>query len=160
MASSSRPRVTIYTDGACSGNPGRGGWAAVLSDGVHEEVLQGGSSLTTNNRMEMRAAINGLNALEVPCQVTVFTDSQYVRRGITEWLPGWIRNNWRTSRKGRVKNQDLWKALVQAQKPHDVEWRWVKGHSSDRMNQRADSLAVDARDTIGRQAPKDMERRT
>jgi len=159
MPSPHQPIVTIYTDGACSGNPGRGGWAAIVRDGRHEEVLQGGSSLTTNNRMELRAAIRGLNALERPCQVIVYTDSQYVRRGITEWLPNWIRNNWRTARKGRVKNQDLWRVLVQAQKPHEVDWRWVKAHADDPLNQRADALAVEARDTMGRRAPKDMERR-
>jgi ribonuclease HI len=159
MSTSLKPQAIIHTDGACSGNPGRGGWAAIVRDGSHEEVLQGGSSLTTNNRMELRAAINGLYALERSCQVIIYTDSQYVRRGITEWLPNWIRNDWRTSRKGRVKNQDLWRALVQAQRPHDVDWRWVKAHFGDALNQRADALAVEARDTIGRRAPKDLENR-
>jgi len=157
MALTPRPMVVIYTDGACSGNPGRGGWAAILRDKGHEELLQGGSSLTTNNRMELRAVIAGLRALELPCRVVIYTDSEYVRRGITEWLPRWIQNGWRTARKGRVKNQDLWQALVLAHEAHSVDWRWVKGHAGDELNQRADQLAREARDTIGHRAPRDLE---
>jgi ribonuclease HI len=107
--------------------------------------------------MELRAVISALNALERPCDVIIYTDSQYVRRGITEWLPRWVRNGWRTARKGRVKNQDLWQALVRAEEPHEVDWRWVRGHSGDPLNRRADALAVQARETIGRRAPKDLE---
>ncbi len=149
--------VTIYTDGACSGNPGPGGWATILRYGEHEKVLQGGASLTTNNRMELRAAIAGLSSLSRPCVVELHTDSQYVRRGITEWLAGWKRNGWRTSTKQPVKNQDLWRALDAAMRPHQVSWRWVKGHNGDEMNERADQLAVSAMQKLGVRGRPDLE---
>lgn len=141
--------VVIYTDGACSGNPGPGGWAAILRFGPHEKVLQGGASLTTNNRMELRATIAAFQALTRPCVVEIHTDSEYVKKGITEWLPGWVSNGWRTKNKQPVKNQDLWRALQAAIRPHRVTWRWVKGHAGDEFNERADQLAVSALNTIG-----------
>jgi len=153
----SRPRVVIYTDGACIGNPGPGGWAAILRTGRREKVLSGGASDTTNNRMELRAALAALQALGDPSVVHLYTDSEYLRRGITEWLPRWQRNGWRTATKQRVKNRDLWKALVAAQKPHEVHWHWVKGHANDPGNLRADYLARRAIGDIGRTAPPDRE---
>ena len=155
--SSERQEVVIYTDGACQGNPGPGGWAAVLRQGRKEQVLSGGASNTTNNRMELRAAIEALRALGRPTSVRIYTDSQYLRLGISEWLPGWQRNGWRTVSRQRVKNQDLWKALVAAQKPHVVEWHWVKGHSGDRGNARVDFLARQAMADMGRSSPPDQE---
>lgn len=149
--------VIIYTDGACSGNPGPGGWAAILRFGQHEKVLQGGASLTTNNRMELRAAIAALQALTRPCRVEIHTDSQYVRLGITKWLAGWLRRGWRTSAKKPVKNRDLWTALHAASQPHRINWRWVKGHAGDTFNERADQLAVAALNTLGMQSEPDME---
>jgi len=153
----SRPRVVIYTDGACIGNPGPGGWAAILRTGRRDKVLSGGASDTTNNRMELRAALAALQALGDPSVVHLYTDSEYLRRGITEWLPRWQRNGWRTATKQRVKNRDLWKALVAAQKPHEVHWHWVKGHANDPGNLRADYLARRAIGDIGRTAPPDRE---
>ncbi len=141
--------VVIYTDGACSGNPGPGGWAAILRFGPHEKVLQGGASLTTNNRMELRATIAAFQALTRPCVVEIHTDSEYVKKGITEWLPGWVSNGWRTKNKQPVKNQDLWRALQAAIRPHRVTWHWVKGHAGDEFNERADQLAVSALNIIG-----------
>lgn len=135
------PGVTIYTDGACSGNPGPGGWGAVLLHGSHERDLWGGERATTNNRMELTAAIRALEALTRPCQVELHTDSQYVRQGITEWLPGWKARGWRTASKAPVKNDDLWKALDAARLRHEVTWRWVKGHAGHPLNERADALA-------------------
>jgi len=149
--------VIIHTDGACSGNPGPGGWAAILRYGDHEKVLQGGASLTTNNRMELRAALAAFQALTRPCTVRVHTDSEYLRRGITEWLPRWIRSGWRTANKEPVKNQDLWRALHAALQPHTVTWRWVKGHAGNEANERADALAVNALNTIGLHAPPDLD---
>ena len=149
--------VVIYTDGACSGNPGPGGWAAILKFGPHEKVLQGGASLTTNNRMELRAAIAALQVLLRPCKVQLHTDSEYLRRGITEWVPNWVRRNWRTSKGGAVKNQDLWQLLVAASRPHKVEWVWVRGHVGNALNERADRLAVAALNTIGMSGEPDME---
>ncbi len=149
--------VIIYTDGACSGNPGPGGWAAILRFGPHEKVLQGGASLTTNNRMELRATIAAFQALTRPCVAEVHTDSEYVKKGITEWLPGWIRNGWRTKNKLPVKNQDLWRALHAAIRPHRVTWHWVKGHAGDEFNERADELAVSALNTIGVRSKPDLE---
>ncbi len=153
----SEPAVLIVTDGACSGNPGPGGWAAILRYGPHEKVLQGGASLTTNNRMELRAALAALQALNRPCTVEVRTDSEYLRRGITEWLPRWQRNGWRTQAREPVKNQDLWRALARALASHEVTWRWVKGHAGDELNERADRLAVNALNTIGVRGQPDME---
>jgi ribonuclease HI len=135
------PGVTIYTDGACSGNPGPGGWGAVLLFGAHERDLWGGEAQTTNNRMELTAAIRALEALTRPCKVELHTDSQYVRQGITEWLPGWKARGWRTASKSPVKNDDLWKALDAARLRHEVSWRWVKGHAGHPLNERADALA-------------------
>jgi ribonuclease HI len=135
--------VVIYTDGACSGNPGPGGWGAVLSYGRHVKELHGGQAdpPTTNNRMELMAAIQALESLTRPSVVRLHTDSVYVRSGITSWLPTWQRNGWRTSAKQPVKNEDLWRRLVQALAPHTVEWLWVKGHAGDPGNERADALA-------------------
>ena len=135
------PEVVIYTDGACSGNPGPGGWGAILLFGDKERTLTGGESPTTNNRMEMMAAIMALEALTRPCRVEVHTDSQYLRQGITEWLPGWKARGWRTSSGSAVKNDDLWKRLDLARARHTVDWRWVKGHAGHPLNERADGLA-------------------
>ena len=134
-------KVTVYTDGACSGNPGPGGWGAILIYGAHERDLWGGDPATTNNRMELMAAIQALEALTRPCTVELHTDSQYVRQGITEWLPGWKARGWRTASKAPVKNDDLWKALDAARLRHDVSWKWVKGHAGHPLNERADALA-------------------
>jgi len=133
--------VEIFTDGACRGNPGPGGWGVVLRAGAHEKELHGGECETTNNRMELTAAIRALEALKRPCRVALYTDSQYVRQGITEWLPQWHVRGWKTANRKPVKNQDLWQALdAQAQK-HQIEWHWVKGHSGHPENERADALA-------------------
>ncbi len=134
-------KVEIFTDGACRGNPGPGGWGALLRYGEIERSLHGGEKLTTNNRMELLAAIEGLAALKEPCEVVITTDSQYVRKGITEWLAGWKRNGWRTASKQPVKNADLWQRLDELNQRHTVEWRWVKGHSGHRENEMADLLA-------------------
>ena len=149
--------VIIYTDGACSGNPGPGGWCAIMRYGPHEKVLQGGASLTTNNRMELRAALAALQALTRPCAVEIHTDSEYLRKGITEWITGWQRNGWRTSTKQPVKNRDLWQALHAATQKHRITWHWVRGHAGDEFNERADRLAVTALNTIGVKAAPDME---
>src|SRR3954447_22013568 len=133
--------VEIFTDGACSGNPGPGGWGAVLRYGEVEKELSGGETPTTNNRMELMAAIAGLEALKRPCRVRLYTDSQYLRQGITEWLPAWKARGWRTADKKPVKNVDLWQRLEAAAAPHDIEWHWVRGHSGHPENERADALA-------------------
>ena len=133
--------VVIYTDGACRGNPGPGGWGAVLRFNGTERQLHGGEGETTNNRMELMAAIRSLEALREACTVTLFTDSNYVRQGLTEWLPQWRKRSWRTADKKPVKNQDLWQQLDAAARRHKVEWRWVKGHSGDPGNELADALA-------------------
>ncbi|WP_243453840.1 ribonuclease HI [Sandaracinobacteroides saxicola] len=135
------PEVIIATDGACKGNPGPGGWGAILRMGAREKELSGFEAHTTNNRMELLAAISALNALTRPCRVTLSTDSVYVRDGIMKWVHGWMKNGWRTADKKPVKNSDLWQALVAATKPHRIEWRWVKGHAGDPDNERADALA-------------------
>ncbi|MGZ8363143.1 MAG: ribonuclease HI [Caulobacteraceae bacterium] len=135
------PRVVIYTDGACSGNPGPGGWGAVLISGAHEREICGGETATTNNRMELMAAIQALDALKKPCKVELHTDSKYVMTGITEWLPGWKARGWKTAAKTPVKNDDLWRRLDEARLRHDVQWRWVKGHNGHELNERADALA-------------------
>ena len=150
-------KVVIYTDGACSGNPGPGGWCAILRYGSHEKVLQGGASLTTNNRMELRAALAALQALTRPCQIELHTDSEYLHKGITQWLNAWLRNGWRTSTKLPVKNQDLWRALHAAMRPHQIEWRWVRGHAGDEMNERADRAAVAALNTMGVRGQPDLD---
>ena len=140
----SLPRVTIYTDGGCDPNPGRGGWAAVIIKDGKTIELSGYDPDSTNNRMELTAAIRALNSLKEPCQVELHTDSQYLQKGISEWMAGWLRKNWRGAN-GPVLNQDLWKELLAAEKPHDVTWKWVKGHSSNRFNARADALVHQAR---------------
>jgi ribonuclease HI len=136
--------VELFTDGACKGNPGPGGWGAVLRFKDKERELSGGEPDTTNNRMEMMAAIEGLKALTRPCRVKLFTDSKYVMDGITKWIHGWQRNGWRTADKKPVKNADLWQALLAATAPHQVDWRWVKGHAGHPENERADKLACAA----------------
>ena len=133
--------VEIWTDGACSGNPGPGGWGAILVYKGKEKDLCGGETLTTNNRMELMAAISALETLTRPCTVALHTDSQYVKGGITGWIHGWKRNGWKTADRKPVKNEDLWKRLDAALARHTVEWRWVKGHAGDVMNERADELA-------------------
>ena len=133
--------VEIYTDGACSGNPGPGGWGAILRHNGHEKELYGGEPDTTNNRIELMAAIEALNALKRPCKVHLHTDSRYVKDGITQWIHNWTRNGWRTAGKKPVKNEELWRALDEALGHHDVEWIWVKGHSGHDKNERADELA-------------------
>ncbi|ODU45049.1 ribonuclease HI [uncultured Aquimonas sp.] len=136
--------VEIYTDGACLGNPGPGGWGALLRHGEHEKELAGGEPDTTNNRMELLAAIRALEALREPCRVVLHTDSQYVQKGISEWIGGWQRRGWKTADGKPVKNDDLWRALLAAQKPHKVDWRWVRGHSGHVENERVDQLAREA----------------
>jgi ribonuclease HI len=134
-------KVVVFTDGACSGNPGPGGWGAILTYGGVEKELMGGERLTTNNRMELMAAISALEAMKRPCRVELHTDSQYVKNGITSWIHNWKRNGWRTADKKPVKNEDLWRRLDQALAIHAVDWRWVKGHAGHDMNERADALA-------------------
>lgn len=133
--------VTIYTDGACKGNPGPGGWGAILSYGNAEKELWGGEAETTNNRMELLAAISALEALKRPSEVLLYTDSEYLRKGILEWLENWKRRGWKTAAKKPVKNADLWQRLDQAVSSHQIDWRWVKGHSGNPGNERADQLA-------------------
>jgi ribonuclease HI len=149
MASTERaavgpPRVIIHTDGACSGNPGPGGWGAILTFKDQEKELKGSEPQTTNNRMELMAAIAALEALKRPCTVDLYTDSQYVRGGITGWINGWKRNGWRTASKQPVRNVDLWQRLDAALKQHQVRWHWVRGHAGHAMNERADELAREA----------------
>ncbi|MBV8939344.1 MAG: ribonuclease HI [Alphaproteobacteria bacterium] len=134
-------QVIIHTDGACSGNPGPGGWGAVLEYGGKERELSGGEPLTTNNRMEMMAAIAALEALKEPCEVELYTDSEYLRNGILTWLPGWKLRGWKTAGKKPVKNQDLWLRLEEAAARHTVQWHWLRGHSGHALNERADALA-------------------
>lgn len=134
-------KVNIFTDGACRGNPGPGGWGVLLQYGDTEKELWGGEQETTNNRMEMTAAIKGLKALTKPCQIIMYTDSQYLLRGITEWMPGWKKRGWTTASKKPVKNDDLWKNLDLLIQNHDIEWKWVRGHSGHPGNERADQLA-------------------
>jgi ribonuclease HI len=136
--------VEIHTDGSCLGNPGPGGWAAVLRYQGRERELSGGEALTTNNRMELMAAIMALEALSEPCRIVLHTDSQYVRQGITEWMANWVRRKWKTAGGDPVKNRDLWERLHAANQRHEVEWRWVKGHSGNPDNERVDVLARDA----------------
>lgn len=133
--------VEVYTDGACRGNPGPGGWGALLRFGDHEKELFGGEANTTNNRMELMAAIQALESLTRPCQVRLTTDSEYVKNGITQWLPKWKQRGWRTASKTPVKNADLWQRLEAAAKRHEVQWHWVRGHSGHDENERADALA-------------------
>ncbi len=134
-------KVIIYTDGACSGNPGPGGWGAVLFYGKYEKELGGGEPETTNNRMELMAAIQALESLKEPCQVELHTDSQYVQKGVTEWVHGWRKNGWKTADKKPVKNADLWQRLTEAAARHKMDWRWVRGHDGHPENERADEIA-------------------
>jgi ribonuclease HI len=143
-----RPHVVIHTDGGCAPNPGPGGWAAILQSGTHLKELKGGEVASTNNRMELMAAISGLEALKRPSEVDMHIDSQYVRDGITKYINNWKRNGWRTASKEPVKNQDLWQRLDAARGVHTVRWHWVKGHSGDQFNERADQLVREARDAI------------
>jgi ribonuclease HI len=141
--------VMIWTDGGCKPNPGPGGWAAVLVYRGKERELSGADPDTTNNRMELTAAACALEALSRPCRVVLHTDSEYVRNGITRWSTGWVRKNWRTSTGDPVKNMDLWRRLLDAAKPHQVEWLWVRGHAGNPMNERVDALATEARRRLG-----------
>jgi len=135
-----KPEVTIYTDGACTGNPGPGGWGALLRYKNHEKTLSGGAKDTTNNRMELQAALEALRALNEPCQVTLFTDSEYLKKGITEWMPNWKKRNWRR-KGGKLANVDLWMKLDEEISRHDIHWRWVRGHAGNVYNERVDRLA-------------------
>jgi ribonuclease HI len=137
----SAERIVIYTDGACSGNPGPGGYGAILTSGKHEKEISGGELHTTNNRMELMAAIAALEALKRPCKVELHTDSQYLHQGISSWIKQWKRNGWRTADRKPVKNADLWRRLDAALVRHEVDWRWVRGHVGHEMNERADQLA-------------------
>ncbi len=141
MTESASQSVVIYTDGACSGNPGPGGWGALLSWDGHERAISGGEAETTNNRMELTAAIRALEALKRPCDVALYTDSVYVRDGITSWIQRWKQNGWRTSARKPVKNVDLWQRLDGLLAGHEIDWHWVKGHAGDSGNERADELA-------------------
>ena len=143
-------QVEIFTDGACKGNPGPGGWGAILRTGGHEKELSGSAAQTTNNRMEMMAAIEGLKALKSPCAVTLHTDSRYVIDGITRWIFGWQKNGWKNAAKKPVANSDLWIDLLDAARPHKVEWVWVKGHDGHPENERADQLASNAALSVGK----------
>ncbi len=135
------PEVEIFTDGACKGNPGPGGWGAILRFGEKERELSGGETPSTNNRMELMAAIEALKALKKPCHVQLWTDSNYVRDGITKWIHGWRKNGWKTADRKPVKNAELWQALLDACEPHRIDWHWVKGHAGHPENERADQLA-------------------
>lgn len=140
---SEKPLVTIYTDGACRGNPGPGGWAAILRYGKHEKAISGGEKDTTNNRMELRAALEALRSLTEPCRVVLYTDSEYLKKGITLWLPGWKKRNWRR-KGGKLANVDLWMKLDEEMARHEVRWRWVKAHAGNTVNERVDKLAREA----------------
>ena len=141
MRNNDLPRVTIYTDGACRGNPGKGGWGAVLYSADKTKEIYGGERDTTNNRMELSAALNALRALKKSCDIKLFTDSQYLRLGITQWIARWHQNNWMSSSKKPIKNRDLWQELFELSKMHKINWQWVKGHSGDIGNELADKLA-------------------
>lgn len=143
-------KVIIHTDGGCHGNPGPGGWAAVLVSGVHRKEVSGGEPITTNNRMELQAAIGALSALKRPCDIEFHTDSNYLKNGITQWLFGWKKNGWRTKAKEPVKNADLWQKLDAAAQPHKIKWSWVKGHAGNAGNERCDLLAGEEIEKIKR----------
>jgi ribonuclease HI len=144
------PEVVIYTDGACSGNPGPGGWGAILLSGERKKEICGGEPATTNNRMELMAAIQALEGLKRPCKVELHTDSQYVMKGISEWIHGWKTRGWKTADKKPVKNEDLWRRLDEARLRHEVAWRWIKGHAGHELNERADTLARQGLEAHGR----------
>ena len=146
--------IEAHTDGACLGNPGPGGWGVLLRYGARERELSGGEPDTTNNRMELMAAIMALETLTEPCELTLHTDSKYVQQGISEWLPNWIRRGWKTAGGAAVKNQDLWERLDAAAKRHRIDWRWVKGHNGDPDNERVDGLARNAAIAIKEQGPR------
>lgn len=148
------PSVDIYTDGACSGNPGPGGWAAVLRSEGKQKIVYGSEPNTTNNQMELMAVIEGLSALKTRCQVTIWSDSKYVIEGYTKWLPGWIAKNWKNSKKQAVKNVELWKQLQIVAEKHDITWEWVKGHNGHEFNEMADKYAVDACKNQSSSTPK------
>ena len=133
--------VSLYTDGACKGNPGKGGWGVLMRYGSHEKELFGGEAHTTNNRMELTAIIQGLAALKRPCAVVIYTDSQYVKNGMEQWIHGWKKNGWKTAAKQPVKNEDLWRQLDQLAAQHQIQWQWVRGHAGHAENERADALA-------------------
>jgi ribonuclease HI len=141
MDTGNKPFVEIYADGACSGNPGPGGFAAILRTGNKEKEISGSECLTTNNRMELMAVISAIEALKRPCRIRVITDSKYIVQGMTEWIHGWIKNGWRNSQKKEVLNRDLWERLLKAVNGHEVEWSWIKGHSGHAGNERCDELA-------------------
>jgi ribonuclease HI len=144
-------QVTIYTDGACDPNPGVGGWAAILIHDGHEREISGGDSESTNNRMELTAVIEALRALKEKCDVTIFTDSEYVKNAFTQkWIDGWIKKGWKTASRQPVKNQDLWRTLIDLVNGHQVKWEWVRGHADDPLNNRCDELAVQARLAVAR----------
>ena len=145
MDSDVKPLVEIWTDGGCKPNPGPGGWGALLLFGAAERELLGGDAATTNNRMELTAAAEALEALKKPCRVRLHTDSEYLKNGITRWSTGWVRKNWRSSTGDPVKNMDLWRRILEAVKPHEIEWLWVRGHSGDANNERVDVLATRGR---------------
>ncbi|WP_336985858.1 ribonuclease HI [Altererythrobacter aquiaggeris] len=147
--------VEIYTDGSCKGNPGPGGWGAILRMGRHEKELSGGDPETTNNRMELLAAVAALNALIEPCRVDLYSDSKYVLDGMTRWVVGWQKRGWKTAAKKPVRNTDLWHDLIEAAARHEIEWHWVKGHNGHPENERADILASDAADEAARVAAED-----
>ncbi len=150
MASEDDLPVQIWTDGGCKPNPGPGGWGAILRYGEIVRELSGSDAATTNNRMELTAACAALEALKRPCTVVLHTDSEYVRNGISRWINGWVRNNWRNAAKEPVANMELWQRLLAAARPHKIEWKWVRGHSGDVMNERADVLATEARRALER----------
>jgi ribonuclease HI len=153
MSESSQKSVTIYTDGACSGNPGPGGWGALLLHNGNQRKLAGGASHTTNNRMELTAALEALKALTEPCNVTLYTDSKYLRDGIDSWIFNWKKNGWKTAAKKPVLNADLWREIDSLRERHTVEWRWVKGHDGDEFNELVDQLAVDELEKYRAEAP-------
>jgi ribonuclease HI len=148
MDSEPKTIVEIWTDGGCKPNPGPGGWSAILKYGETVRELSGAEPATTNNRMELTAAAQALEALKRPCTIILHTDSQYLKDGITRWHTGWVRKNWRTAAGDPVKNMDLWRRILDAAKPHSVDWRWVRGHAGDIMNERADELATKARESL------------
>ena len=150
MSETQEIEVAIWTDGGCKPNPGPGGWGALLRYGGREREISGAEAATTNNRMELTAAAMALETLTRPCRVVLHTDSEYVRNGITRWHTGWVRRNWRNAAGDPVANMDLWKRLLEAEKPHQVDWRWVRGHSGNPENERVDALATAARETMGR----------